>query len=166
MNGIAILDKPKWVTSQKVVEEVKRIFNTKRAGHTGTLDPFATGVLPVCLGESTKVIPFLDEGFKEYEAVLRLGIETDTMDETGNILGEKNINKLTEDEIEGVFLKFKGEVAQIPPMFSALKKDGVRLYKRARQGKELQRSSRTVVIEKMKLLKKSQFGIVFSYIHQ
>jgi tRNA pseudouridine55 synthase len=152
VNGIAVLDKPKGVTSKKVVEEVKRIFNTKRAGHTGTLDPFATGVLPVCLGESTKVIPFLDEGFKEYKAVLRLGIETDTMDETGSIISEKNISKLTENEIGRVFLKFKGEVTQIPPMFSALKKDGVRLYKLARQGKELPRSSRTVVIEELKLL--------------
>jgi tRNA pseudouridine55 synthase len=152
MNGIAILDKTKGMTSQKAVEEVKRIFETKRAGHTGTLDPFATGVLPVCLGESTKVIPFLDEDFKEYEAVLRLGIETDTMDATGNIIGEKDFGKLAENDVECVFLKFKGKITQIPPMFSALKKNGVRLYNLARRGKEIPRFPRSVVIEELKLL--------------
>src|ERR1700758_3015788 len=151
MDGIAILDKPKGMTSQGAVEKVKRILNIERAGHTGTLDPFATGVLPVWLGESTKVIPFLDEEFKEYEAVLRLGIETDTMDATGNVIGEKDVSKLSENDVKYVFLKFKGEIAQIPPMFSALKKNGVRLYNLARRGKEIQRFPRTVVIEELKL---------------
>lgn len=147
-----ILDKPKGMTSQRAVERVKKILKVKCAGHTGTLDPFATGVLPICLGESTKVIPFLDEDFKEYEAVLKLGIETDTMDEMGNVINEKKVGDLDENEVRRVLMKFMGEIRQIPPMFSALKKDGVRLYSLARQGKEVPRSPRTVVIRELNLL--------------
>jgi tRNA pseudouridine55 synthase len=152
MDGVVILDKPKGVTSQRAVERVKKILKVKCAGHTGTLDPFATGVLPICLGESTKVIPFLDEDFKEYEAVLKLGIETDTMDEMGNVINEKKVGDLDENEVRRVLMKFMGEIRQIPPMFSALKKDGVRLYSLARQGKEVPRSPRTVVIRELNLL--------------
>jgi len=152
VDAIVILDKPKGITSQRAVERVKRILKKKRAGHTGTLDPFATGVLPICLGESTKVIPFLDEGFREYEAVLKLGVETDTMDYTGRIICEKSIGRLDENDIQRVFLKFRGEIRQIPPMFSALKRDGVRLYSLARQGKEIPRSPRTVVIRELNLI--------------
>lgn len=147
-----ILDKPKGMTSQRAVERVKKILKVKCAGHTGTLDPFATGVLPICLGESTKVIPFLDEDFKEYEAVLKLGIETDTMDEMGNVINEKKVGDLDENEVRRVLMKFMGEIRQIPPMFSALKKDGVRLYSLARRGKEVPRSPRTVVIRELNLL--------------
>ncbi len=152
MDAIVILDKPKGMTSQRAVERVKSILKAKRAGHTGTLDPFATGVLPICLGESTKIIPFLDEDLKEYEAVLKLGVETDTMDYTGRIIGEKGIGTLDESDIQRVFLKFRGEIRQIPPMFSALKKGGVRLYSLARRGKEVPRPSRTVVIRELNLL--------------
>jgi tRNA pseudouridine55 synthase len=152
MDGVVILDKPKGMTSQRAVERVKKILKAKCAGHTGTLDPFATGVLPICLGESTKVIPFLDEDFKEYEAVLRLGIETDTMDEMGRIIDEKSIGKLNENDVRRAFLKFLGEIRQIPPMFSALKKNGVRLYNIARQGKDVPRSPRTIVIRELNLL--------------
>lgn len=152
MDGVVILDKPKGMTSQRAVERVKKILKVKCAGHTGTLDPFATGVLPICLGESTKVIPFLDEDFKEYEAVLKLGIETDTMDEMGNVINEKKVGDLDENEVRRVLMKFMGEIRQIPPMFSALKKDGVRLYSLARQGKEVPRSPRTVVIRELNLL--------------
>jgi tRNA pseudouridine55 synthase len=152
MDGIVILDKPKGMTSQRAVERVKKILKAKCAGHTGTLDPFATGVLPVCLGKSTKVIPFLDEDFKEYEAVLKLGIETDTMDETGSVINEKAVGGLDEYEVRRVFMKFVGEIKQIPPMFSALKKDGVRLYRLARQGREVPRTPRTVLIRELSLL--------------
>ncbi len=95
MNGILVLDKPKGMTSQAAVSRVKRSLKIRRAGHTGTLDPFATGVLPICVGKATKIIPFLDEDFKEYEAVLRLGIATDTMDVTGNVIGERKVGVIT-----------------------------------------------------------------------
>ncbi len=152
MDAVLILDKPKGMTSQRAVNSVKKILTTKCAGHTGTLDPFATGVLPICLGESTKVIPFLDENFKEYEAVLKLGIETNTMDETGIIIGQKSIGELDENDVRRIFLKFRGEIKQTPPMFSAVKKNGVRLYILARDGKEVPRSPRTVVITELNLL--------------
>lgn len=152
MDGLVILDKPKGITSQKAVNRVKKILKAKCAGHTGTLDPFATGVLPICLGESTKVIPFLDEDFKEYDAILKLGTETDTMDETGSVMDEKRVGELDKKDVWQVFLKFMGEIRQIPPMFSALKSNGVRLYSLARRGKEVPRSPRTVVIRELSLL--------------
>lgn len=152
IDGIIILDKPKGITSQKAVEKVKKLLNIKRAGHTGTLDPFATGVLPICLNRATKVIPFLDESFKEYEATLRLGVETDTMDNTGNVISEKDTGEVDRDDVLCAFSRFAGEIEQIPPMFSALKKDGVRLYDLARLGKEVERKPRTVTIERLELL--------------
>lgn len=154
MNGIIVLDKPKGMTSREAVSGVKKALKTKirRAGHTGTLDPFATGVLPICIGKATKVIPYLDEDFKEYEALLRLGVMTDTMDLTGNIICEKEIGDITRDDILGVFSRLRGKISQTPPMFSALKKDGVRLYHLARQGKETDRPCRTVVIKELDLL--------------
>lgn len=152
MDGLVILDKPKGITSQKAVNRVKKILKAKCAGHTGTLDPFATGVLPICLGESTKVIPFLDEDFKEYDAIIKLGTETDTMDETGSVMDEKRVGELDKKDVWQVFLKFMGEIRQIPPMFSALKSNGVRLYSLARRGKEVPRSPRTVVIRELSLL--------------
>ncbi len=152
MDGIVVLDKPKGMTSNGVVNKVKTVLQTGRAGHTGTLDPFATGVLPVCIGKATKVIPFLDEDFKEYEALLRLGITTDTMDATGRVVSEKNVGEITKELVDEIFSKFKGEIRQIPPMFSALKKDGVRLYKLAREGKSVERPPRTVVIKDLELI--------------
>ncbi|HXG30113.1 MAG TPA: tRNA pseudouridine(55) synthase TruB, partial [Thermodesulfobacteriota bacterium] len=134
MDGVFVLDKPGGMTSQEAVDRVKRVFKVKRAGHTGTLDPFATGVLPICLGGATRIIPFLDEDFKEYVALLRLGITTDTMDLTGKIVNERGISGIGEEDILEVFSRFKGSALQTPPMFSALKKNGVRLYDLAREG--------------------------------
>jgi tRNA pseudouridine55 synthase len=151
VNGILVLDKPKGMTSQGAVTRVRRALKTRRAGHTGTLDPFATGVLPICIGKATKIIPFLDEDFKEYEAVLRLGIATDTMDVTGNIIREGEVGAVTEGDILRVLSKFRGRISQVPPMFSAIKKDGVKLYQLARQGKEIDRPSRTVMIKELEL---------------
>lgn len=162
MDGLVILNKPKGITSQRAVNRVKKILEEKCAGHTGTLDPFATGVLPICLGESTKVIPFLDEDFKEYDAILKLGIQTDTMDETGIVIDEKRVGELDKKDVWHVFLKFIGEIRQIPPMFSALKNNGVRLYSLARRGKEVLRSPRTVVIRELSLLDLSPPFIRFS----
>jgi tRNA pseudouridine55 synthase len=161
MDGILVLDKPKGMTSLGAVSKVRTALKTRRAGHTGTLDPFATGVLPVCVGKATKVIPFLDEDFKEYEALLRLGITTDTMDVTGRVIIQKNVGAITRELVIEVFSKFKGKIKQIPPMFSALKKDGVRLYKLAREGKSVERPPRTVIIKDLKIIELNSTFIKF-----
>jgi len=152
MDGIVVLDKPKGMTSYGVVSRVKTVLETGRAGHTGTLDPFATGVLPVCIGEATKVIPFLDEDFKEYDALLRLGVTTDTMDATGRVISERKIGGLTKERVREVFSEFRGAIKQVPPMFSALKKNGVRLYKLARLGESVEREPRNVIIKELELI--------------
>lgn len=140
------------MTSQRAVEKLKNILRTERAGHTGTLDPFATGVLPVCINGATKAIPYLDESFKEYEATLKLGVETDTMDETGSVVNESAVPEISEKDVLNSFARFMGETTQVPPMFSAIKKNGVRLYKLARKGMEVERTPRPVVIETLELL--------------
>ena len=134
MNGVLILDKPKGITSQKAVSEVNRIIKAKRAGHTGTLDPFATGVLPICFNTATKIIPYMKKFYKKYEAVIHLGITTDTLDNTVEVLKEQNPGILNKNLIIDAFSKYKGKINQIPPMFSAVKKDGVRLYELASRG--------------------------------
>lgn len=151
MNGAIVVDKPKGLTSQKVVNEVKKILKVKKAGHTGTLDPFATGVLPICLNNATKVIPYLDERYKDYKGIMHLGISTDTLDSTGDIIKTCDIGKIKESDILDAFCKFKGNIAQLPPMYSALKKNGVRLFKLARLGKEVSRELRQITIKELDL---------------
>jgi len=146
MDGFLVVDKPAGMTSHDVVARVRRILGQKKVGHTGTLDPFATGVLPVALGEGTKAIPFLDESRKEYRAVMRLGEATDTQDLTGQMISHGDWRQLTPDGIEAVVRLFVGAISQIPPMFSALKLDGVPLYKLARQGTEVERQPRNIEI--------------------
>lgn len=152
MNGVLILDKPKGITSQQAVTEVNKIVKAKRAGHTGTLDPFATGVLPICFNNATKIIPYMKNDFKKYEALIHLGISTDTLDNTGKVLKESDPGILNKNVIIDAFSKYKGTIKQIPPMFSAIKKDGVRLYKLARKGIEVQRAPREVTINEIELL--------------
>jgi tRNA pseudouridine55 synthase len=152
MNGILVLDKPLGITSQAAVNAVNRILKTKRAGHTGTLDPFATGVLPICVNGATKIIPFMKSGTKKYEALLRLGVKTDTLDLTGKVLKEREVEIKEDSELIDVFSKYVGKISQIPPMYSALKKDGVRLYEYARQGVEIERPEREVTINKIELI--------------
>ncbi|MGB2692054.1 MAG: tRNA pseudouridine(55) synthase TruB, partial [Thermodesulfobacteriota bacterium] len=152
MNGVLILDKPKGITSHKAVSEVNKIVKAKRAGHTGTLDPFATGVLPICFNNATKIIPYMKDDFKKYEAVIHLGISTDTLDNTGKILKECDPGILNKNVIIDAFSKYKGKIKQIPPMFSAIKKDGVRLYELARKGIEVERTPREVTINDIELM--------------
>lgn len=152
MNGVIIVDKPRGFTSNKILGRVKKILNIKKAGHTGTLDPFATGVLPICLNEATKLIPYFNEEFKEYIGVINLGIETDTLDETGNIINNKTVGKIEESDILTCLYSFKGSISQIPPMYSALKVNGVRLYRLARKGEVVERKPREVYIDKIELL--------------
>ena len=152
MNAVLVLDKPVGITSQKAVTEVNKIIRAKRAGHTGTLDPFATGVLPICFDDATKIIQYMDNDFKKYEAVIHLGVTTDTLDSTGTVIKEQEPGILDKNRILDAFSKYKGKINQIPPMFSALKKDGVRLYKLARKGIEVERAPREVTIREIDLV--------------
>ncbi len=149
MDGFIVIDKPAGITSHDVVHAVRRITGEKKAGHTGTLDPFATGVLPVALGEGTKAIRFLDESLKEYRAVMRLGEATDTQDSTGVVIGRGDWQTVTRDDVARVAAGFAGRISQIPPMFSALKQNGVPLYKLARRGTEVTREPREVEIHSL-----------------
>jgi tRNA pseudouridine55 synthase len=160
MDGLLVVDKPEGITSLDVVREVKRRFSVKKAGHIGTLDPFATGVLPVVLNEGTKLVPFLEEGPKEYEAVIKLGEETTTDDLTGEILLKKSWEGVTAESIQTVFQAFLGKIQQIPPMFSAVKIDGKPLYRWARKGIEIDRKEREVEIFALQIEK-----VAFPLVH-
>lgn len=151
MNGIVIVDKPQGWTSQDVTARLRRVFNTRRIGHGGTLDPMATGVLPVFVGRATRGVEFFEHAEKTYEAVLQLGITTDTEDITGTVL-EKRPVALTEQEFLNILPQFRGEIRQIPPMYSALKINGQKLCDLARQGKEVERKPRTITIHKLECL--------------
>ena len=144
--------KEKGYPSHDVVARLRRIVGQKKIGHTGTLDPEAEGVLPVCLGKATKLCDLLTDKDKTYEAVLLLGISTDTQDTTGKILEEKNTADLREEAVREVVLSFEGEYDQIPPMFSALKVGGKKLYELARDGKEVERKPRHVQIYRIRIL--------------
>lgn len=152
MNGIINIQKEKGYTSHDVVAKLRGILKQKKIGHTGTLDPDATGVLPVCLGNATKVCDLLTDKDKTYEAVLKLGIRTDTQDMTGTILEEKEV-ETTEEAIVQAVQSFAGEYAQVPPMYSALKVNGKKLYELAREGKVIERKPRQVVIHDIQIEK-------------
>lgn len=148
MQGFLLIDKPEGMTSFSAVSRIKRLASEKRVGHTGTLDPMATGVLPIFLGRATALSSILLEAEKQYTATVKLGITTDTCDITGNILSEKSVT-VTEAELLSVLENFKGEIEQVPPMYSALKKDGVRLYELARRGEEVEIEPRKVTINEL-----------------
>ena len=151
MNGIVIVDKPADWTSQDVVSKLRGVFQTRRIGHGGTLDPMATGVLPVFVGRATRGVEFFEHAEKTYEAVLQLGITTDTEDTTGNILEEKQVC-VTKEQFLAALEQFRGEIQQIPPMYSALKVNGQKLYQLARKGKEVERQPRTITIHQLDCL--------------
>jgi tRNA pseudouridine55 synthase len=146
ISGIVLLDKPYGITSNQALQDIKHLFNAQKAGHTGSLDPIATGLLPICLGEATKISQFLLDADKTYLATLKLGIKTDSGDAQGKIVKQRPIAALTRDRLEPVLQKYVGAIEQIPPMHSAIKKNGVPLYKLAHQGIEIERASRTVTI--------------------
>ncbi|MGN0494116.1 MAG: tRNA pseudouridine(55) synthase TruB, partial [Acutalibacteraceae bacterium] len=151
MKGLILLNKPAGITSFGAVARIKRLAGEKRVGHTGTLDPMATGVLPVLLGRATALSGLLLDADKRYTAAVKLGITTDTDDITGNISSEKQVD-ITAEQLENALLAFKGKIMQKPPMFSALKKDGVRLYKLAREGKTAEVESREVEVFSIDLI--------------
>ena len=152
ITGIIIIDKPTGRSSNHVLQQVKRLFNANKAGHTGSLDPLATGVLPVCLGEATKVSSYLLDSDKRYHVTCQLGAVTDSGDSDGVVISTSAIPKFTEHDLQALLAKFIGEVDQVPPMFSALKHQGQPLYKLARQGIKIERKSRRITIYDIKLL--------------
>lgn len=150
-DGVLILDKPQGPTSFDVVRRVRSLLKVKKVGHTGTLDPMATGVLPVCLGEGTKLAGLLTEGDKAYDAVVRLGQETDTQDAEGRVTAEAPVPPLTAERVEAALARFRGTYPQVPPMYSAVKINGKRLYELAREGEEVERAPRTVTVHALVL---------------
>ena len=149
MNGLLVVDKPPGVTSFDVVRQVRRLTGTRRVGHAGTLDPMATGVLLVAIGWTTRLVEYLMAGEKTYLATMRLGCTTDSQDATGQVLAERPWQHVDRSMLPDVLARFSGEISQLPPMFSALKKDGQPLYKLARQGLEVPRAPRAVQIHSL-----------------
>ena len=158
MNGIVIVDKPPGWTSQDVTARLRRVFNTRRIGHGGTLDPMATGVLPVFVGRATRGVEFFEHAEKVYETVLRPGITTDTEDITGTVLTQTDAT-ITADMVEAVLPQFRGEILQIPPMYSALKINGQKLCDLARKGREVERQPRPITIHELTLLGVDEEGV-------
>ena len=158
MNGIVIVDKPEGWTSQDVTAKLRGVFQTRRIGHGGTLDPMATGVLPVFVGRATRGVEFFEHAEKTYETVLRLGITTDTEDISGTVLTEQDAF-VTGVQLEQVLEKFRGQILQIPPMYSALKINGQKLVDLARKGKTVERQPRPVTIHELTLLSIEADGI-------
>lgn len=155
MNVIVNLDKPKGITSHDAVTEVKRIFQASKAGHAGTLDPIATGVLLICLNEATKVTGYLASEDKGYEVQMKLGERTDTLDAEGEVIERVGGFLISKEEIESALTGFRGNIEQTPPMYSAIKKDGTPLYKLARKGVEVERPPRPVEIKELELVEYS-----------
>ncbi len=151
MNGIIIIDKPQEWTSNDVVSRLRRVFNTRRIGHGGTLDPMATGVLPVFVGRATRGVEFFGHAEKTYETTIRFGLTTDTEDITGKVLTETEV-QVTEAELLAVLPKFRGDILQVPPMYSAIKVNGQKLYDLARKGREVKRQPRPITIHCLELL--------------
>ncbi|MGR9105587.1 MAG: tRNA pseudouridine(55) synthase TruB [Gammaproteobacteria bacterium] len=152
LDGVLLLDKVSGISSNFALQQVKRLFNADKAGHTGSLDPLASGLLPVCFGQATRLAAFLLDSSKEYRVDVRLGVNTTTADAEGEITRKRPVPDLTDSELREILEDFTGPISQVPPMYSALKRDGVRLYEYARNGIEVERNPRTVTIHKLELL--------------
>ena len=160
MDGLLIIDKPAGLTSHDVVNRVRRILGTKRVGHTGTLDPFATGVMVVLVGQATRLAQFIDKDEKEYEATIFFGFETDTGDVTGSPKSNgQSPRPVGSDELELALSHFRGEIDQVPPMYSAKKIDGKKLYEHARKGVEVERKAQNVTISKLEIIDDSALTV-------
>jgi len=153
IHGIILLDKRQGISSNKALQEVKRLYNANKAGHTGSLDPLATGLLPICLGEATKVSAYMLEDDKRYQTVIQLGVMTDTGDVDGAIIEQRPIPEISEQQLDFCLQSFVGEIEQIPPMYSALKLNGKKLYELAREGITVERKSRKITIYAIEKLK-------------
>lgn len=151
VHGILLLDKPAGITSNAALQAVKRLYNARKAGHTGSLDPLATGILPICLGEATKISGFILEADKFYRVIIKLGIKTTTGDADGDIIESRPVGEISIDELQLVIAEFTGSIEQIPPMHSAVKQAGQPLYKLAHRGIVVERKPRTVFIREIKV---------------
>ena len=156
ISGILLLDKPAGITSNTALQIVKRLFDACKVGHTGSLDPLATGVLPLCFGEATKFSQFLLDADKRYQATFQLGVITDSGDSDGKALETRPVPEISDAKLESVLENYRGEISQVPSMFSALKVNGQPLYKFARQGIEIERKSRQVTIHELDVLERQQ----------
>ena len=156
VNGILLLDKPGGLTSNAALQQVKHLYRACKAGHTGSLDPLATGLLPICMGEATKISAFLLEADKRYHATLKLGVRTVTGDSQGEILVRRPVPRLDEDLLERALEHFRGRLEQIPPMHSAVKRNGIPLYKLAHQGIEVERTPREVMVYDLKVIARTE----------
>lgn len=152
VHGVVLLDKPLGLTSNQALQTVKRLYDAQKAGHTGSLDPLASGMLPLCLGEATKLSAFLLNADKRYRFACRLGVTTTTADAEGEVLQRRPVPDLTPDQIEAVLQRLRGEIQQVPPMYSALHHQGQRLYELARKGVEVKRAARTVTIRALEMV--------------
>ncbi|MGR9117226.1 MAG: tRNA pseudouridine(55) synthase TruB, partial [Gammaproteobacteria bacterium] len=152
VHGILLLDKRLGVSSNRALQEVKRLLKANKAGHTGSLDPLATGLLPLCFGEATKVSALMLDDDKRYRVVIRLGVVTDTGDAEGQVLATQPVPTLSDDVIDACLSKFTGAIEQIPPMYSALKLNGKKLYELARQGQSVERKARKISIYRIDVL--------------
>jgi tRNA pseudouridine55 synthase len=152
VNGILLLDKPVGISSNHALQRVKRLYDAQKAGHTGSLDPLATGLLPLCLGYTTKFSAFLLDADKRYRVRVRLGETTETADAEGEVIATAPVDDVDESRVRAVLAEFVGEIEQLPPMYSAVKHDGKRLYKLAREGKEVERTPRQISIHAIELL--------------
>ncbi len=151
VNGVLLLDKPAGISSNKALQQVKTMYKAAKAGHTGSLDPLATGMLTICLGEATKISAFLLDADKRYRFSCQLGVTTTTADAEGEVLKTRDISRVSQSDVERALTQFEGEIEQIPPMYSALKHEGERLYKLAREGVEVERKPRKVTIHDIQL---------------
>lgn len=156
ISGILVLDKPAGLSSNGALQHVKRLFNANKAGHTGNLDVPATGLLPICLGEATKVSAYLLDSDKTYRARCKLGMTTTTADAAGEIVSTNDVPEFSESDLEKAFEKYTGDIEQVPPMYSALKQDGKRLYELAYKGIEVERKARNITVYGIKLIELSQ----------
>ena len=161
VDGVLLLNKPAGLTSNQALQRVKRLLNARKAGHTGSLDPAATGMLPLCFGEATKVCAFLLDADKTYRVTAKLGSATDTGDATGSVIESADVPQMTAGEWDVVLQRFRGESLQVPPMYSALKKDGKRLYELARKGETVEREPRPIRIDEIELLEAAGTRLVF-----
>ena len=161
VDGVLLLNKPAGLTSNQALQKVKRLLNASKAGHTGSLDPSATGMLPLCFGEATKVCAYLLNADKTYRVTARLGVATDTGDAEGKEIGSAEVPELSQQLWEAILQGFLGKSMQLPPMYSALKKDGKRLYELARQGKTVERKLRPIRIDDINLLEIAGNRLVF-----
>ena len=164
LNGLLLLDKSPGMTSNRALQKAKRIFNADKAGHTGSLDPLATGLLIVCFGRATKISDFLLTSDKHYRVLLRLGVTTDTGDADGRITRERDASAVTDEQIRHATRRLTGEIEQVPPMYSALKHQGTRLYRLARQGVEVTRPSRVVKVHKLEITRRED-ELLYADVH-